>query len=48
MPCPWGPRGLSVDARTPFVVDCPGKDGGRTAHNMLRSDAVSEVSDGHP
>ncbi len=27
---------LSVDTRTPYVVDYPGEDGGKTAHYMLR------------
>jgi len=27
---------LSVDTRTPYVVDYSGEDGGKTAHHMLR------------
>ena len=30
------PRFLSVDTRTPYVVDYPGEDAGKTAHYMLR------------
>ncbi len=38
-PPPTGPSELSfllVDTRTPYVVDYPGQDGGKTAHYMLR------------
>ena len=38
-PPPTGPSELSflsVDTRTPYVADYPGKDGGETAHYMLR------------
>ncbi|MCK4341889.1 MAG: hypothetical protein KAY37_09230 [Phycisphaerae bacterium] len=38
-PPPTGPSELSflsVDTRTPYVVDCPGEGGGKTAHYMLR------------
>ncbi len=34
---PTGPNELSflsVDTRTPYVVDYPGEDGGKTAHYM--------------
>ena len=27
---------LSVDTHTPYVADCPGEDGGKTGHCMLR------------
>jgi hypothetical protein len=27
---------LAVDTRTPYVAYCPGEDGGKTAHYMLR------------
>ena len=36
---PTGPSKLSflsVDTRTPHVVDYPGEDAGKTAHYMLR------------
>ncbi len=36
---PTGPSELSffsVDTRTPCVIDCPGEDGGKTAHYILR------------
>ncbi len=35
-PPPSELRFLSVDTRTPYVVDYPGEDGDKTAHYMLR------------
>ncbi|MHC4067634.1 MAG: hypothetical protein ACYSUI_24455, partial [Planctomycetota bacterium] len=43
-PLPTGPSELSflsVDARTPYVADFPGEDGGNAAHYMLRSVATT-------
>lgn len=39
-PPPTGPSEMSfpsVDIRTPYVASCPGGDGGKTTHCMLRS-----------
>ena len=41
MRCPWEPSCLTVDARAPFVVDCPVEDGGKSAHDMLRRRATT-------
>ncbi len=32
---------LSVDTRTPYMVDCTGEDGGKTVHYMLRGVATT-------
>jgi hypothetical protein len=39
--CPSELSFLSVDTRTPCVVDYPGEDGGRTAHYTFRCVATT-------
>ena len=32
---------MAVNSRTPYLVDYPGEDGGKTAHYMLRRVATT-------